>query len=82
VGPQAFFLFSELRRHLSAEIFHLEDLPNLDLRILVMRVGAALDPLDRFFLRLHPPDPKTANQLLGLGKPPVDDGTFLILINF
>jgi hypothetical protein len=54
VGPQAFFLFSELWRHLSDEIFHLEDLPNLDLRHLVMRVLAALDPLDRFFFEFTP----------------------------
>jgi hypothetical protein len=35
-----------------AEVVQLEQLPDLDFAILIMRVGAALDPLDRFRKRL------------------------------
>ena len=36
------------------------------------RVGAALDPFDRFFLRLHLPEPEAGDQFLGFGEGPVD----------
>ena len=38
------------------------------------RIGAALDPFDRLFLRLHLPQPEAGDQLLGLGEGPVDHG--------
>src|SRR6266576_4472352 len=52
---QAFLLLPQLRRELGAKILRLEQLANLDLAILVMRIGAALDPFNRLFLRLHLP---------------------------
>ena len=50
----------------SAEVVQLEQLPDLDFAILVMGVGAALDPLDRFRKRLTLQDPVARYQFLGL----------------
>src|SRR5437879_155864 len=71
---QALLLLPQLGRELGAEVLRLEHLADLDLRILPHRIGAALDPFDRLFLRLHLPDPEAGDQLLGLGEGPVDDG--------
>src|SRR2546422_538868 len=49
-------------------------MPDLDLRLTGHRVRAALDPLDRLFLRLALPDPVAGDQLLRLGERSVDDG--------
>jgi hypothetical protein len=49
LGANAGFLPAQFRRKLGAEIFRLEKWANLDLAILVVRIGAALDPLDRLF---------------------------------
>src|SRR6476659_10257022 len=49
-----------------AEVVQLEQLPDLDFAILVMGVGAALDPLDRFRKRLTFQDPVARYQFLGL----------------
>src|SRR5207245_8691981 len=45
---------------------------NLNLALVLVRVRAALDPFERFFHRLHLPQPESGNQLLGLGKRAVD----------
>src|SRR6266480_1908714 len=71
---QALLLLPQLGRELGAEVLRLEHLADLDLGILPHRIGAALDPFDRLFLRLHLPYPETRDQLLGLGEGPVDDG--------
>src|SRR5438046_4627249 len=71
---QALLLLPQLGGELGAEVLRLEDLADLDLGILPHRIGAALDPFDRLFLRLHLPDPEAGDQLLGLGEGPVDDG--------
>src|SRR5437868_5916040 len=57
------FLFAQLRRKVVAEIFGLENLAHLDFGSAVER--SALQPLDRFFLRLHLPEPESGNQLFG-----------------
>src|SRR6478672_3618322 len=49
-----------------AEVVQLEQLPDFDFAILVMGVGAALDPLDRFRKRLTLQDPIARYQRLGL----------------
>ena len=49
-----------------AEVAQLEQLPDLDFVLLVMGVGAALDPLDRFRKRLTLQDPVARYQFLGL----------------
>src|SRR6266571_4206680 len=72
---QALLLLPQLGGELGAEVLRLEHLADLDLGILPHRIGAALDPFDRFFLRLHLPYPETRDQLLGLGEGPVDHGT-------
>src|SRR5438445_1317608 len=50
---QALFLLPELGSELGAEIRRLEHLANFDLALRARGIGAALDPFDRFFLRLH-----------------------------
>src|SRR5262245_3071105 len=60
---QPFFLLTEFRRELGAEVLRSEDLPNFDLGLSLHRVGAALDPLNRLFLGLHLPQPKAGDQL-------------------
>jgi hypothetical protein len=52
---QTLLLLPQLGRELGAEVLGLEYLANFDLSLLVMGIGAALDPLDCFFLRLHLP---------------------------
>src|SRR6478609_400558 len=49
-----------------AEVAQLEQLPDLYFVLLVMGVGAALDPLDRFRKRLTLQDPVARYQFLGL----------------
>src|SRR5687767_10859981 len=71
--PNAVFLLSKFRGKFRAEIFRLEYLANLDLAVLVMRVGAAFDPLDRLLFRRDFPQPEPGDQLLGLGKRSVND---------
>src|SRR5256885_14420775 len=71
---QALLLLPQLWRELGAEVLRLEHLADLDLGILPHRIGAALDPFDRLFLRLHLPDPEAGDQLLGLGEGPVEAG--------
>src|SRR5438034_11234911 len=55
-----------------AEILHLEELADLDFAVPLVRVRAALHPLDRLGLVLHLDDPVAGDQLLGLGEWPVD----------
>src|SRR5204862_299917 len=69
LGAQALFLLAQFRRELGAEVLGLEHLANLDLGLAARhRVGAALDPLDRLFLRLHLPEPEAGDQFLRLGE--------------
>ena len=63
----------KFRGKFRAEIFRLEYLANLDLAVLVVRVGAAFDPLDRLFFGRDFPQPEPGDQLLGLGKRSVND---------
>src|SRR5687767_12992049 len=67
------FLFAQFRCELSAEVFFLEDLADLDLRIVVVRVRASLHPLDGFVHRLDFPDPEARDELLGLHERSVVD---------
>jgi hypothetical protein len=50
LGANAGFLPTKFRRKLGSEVLGLEYLANFDLSLFVMGIGAALDPLDRFFL--------------------------------
>src|SRR5687767_13615886 len=68
------FLSTKLGSELRAEVLRLEYLANLDLGIAGHRVRTALDPLDRFFLRLHLEQPESGYQLLGLGERTIDHG--------
>src|SRR5260370_27222894 len=52
---QPLFPFADLRRGVLAEVFDLEDLPNLDLGAAAER--SALEPLDRLFHRPRLPQP-------------------------
>src|SRR6266851_6843535 len=54
-----------------SEVRRLEHLPDLDLGVLE---GGALEPFDRLLLRLHLPQPEPGDELLRLGKRPVDHG--------
>src|SRR2546422_244158 len=71
---KALFLLPELGSELGAEIRRLEDLANFDLGLRASGIGAALDPFDRFLLRLHLNQPEAGDQLLRLGEGPVDHG--------
>src|SRR5262249_12093263 len=67
--PQPLLLLPELGRELGAEVFGLEHLTDLDFGAAVK--GGALEPLDRFILRLALPEPEACDQLLRLGEGPV-----------
>src|SRR4029079_14610680 len=67
----------KLRRKLGAEVLVLEHLSDFDLAFALHWIRAALHPLDRFFLRLALPEPKTGNQFLRLGERPLDDRAIL-----
>src|SRR5262249_26942066 len=57
-----------------SETARLEDGWDLDHALLPRhRIGTAPDPLDRFFHRLHLPQPIAGDQLLGLGEGAVND---------
>src|SRR5262245_13843946 len=47
-----------------AEVLKLEHLADLDLARLLVRVGAAFDPLDRLLLGFDPEDPVAGDQLV------------------
>src|SRR5262245_63715526 len=68
LGAQPVFLRAEFGREILAEILGLEDLPDFDLTALVVRIGATLDPLDRFRQRLAFPNPESGHQLFRLRK--------------
>src|SRR5437868_11128274 len=72
---QALFLLAKLGRELGAEVVGLEDLANLELALSTGGVRAALGPFHRLFFGSHLPDPKTCDQLFGLGERTVDDGS-------
>src|SRR5712692_4567098 len=71
---QVLLLFPELGRELGPEVFRLEHLANLDLRLAREGIRAALEPFNRLCLRLHLPQPEAGDQLLRLGERPVDHG--------
>src|ERR1700759_2117521 len=73
VRADALLALAHLRRHDLTEVLGLEDLPDLDLRIALHRVRAALDPLDRLLHRADLPQPEAGDQLLGLRERPVHD---------
>ena len=50
---QALLRLPEFGREFGTEVIRLEHLPNLDLGLSFKRIGTALDPLDRLFLRFH-----------------------------
>src|SRR3954471_3995474 len=74
---QARLLLAQLGGELLAEVLGLEDLADLDLRLGLHRVGAALDPLDRLFERLDLDDPEARDELLRLGERAVDDAALV-----
>jgi hypothetical protein len=45
--PNPFFLLSKLRGQFHAEILCSEHLADLDFTVFIVRIGAALDPLNR-----------------------------------
>ncbi len=55
LSAQALLLLPEVGRELGTEVLDLEQLADLDLAILVVRIGAALNPFYRLFLRLNLP---------------------------
>src|SRR5438067_899978 len=55
------------------EVLGFKHRANLDLSVLVVGIGAALDPSDRLLHGLHLPEPETGKQLFRLGERPVDD---------
>src|SRR6266566_336917 len=65
--------FPQLGCELRAEVVRLEHLAYLDLGLALDRIGAALDPLDRLFLRLHLKHPEAADQVFRVLEGPVHD---------
>src|SRR4249919_144002 len=76
--PDPLLLLAQLGRQLLAEVLGLEDLADFDLARLVVRVGAALDPLHRLLEGAHLHQPVAGDQLLGLGEGPVDHGPLAV----
>src|SRR5215813_12009763 len=68
---------AHFRRGGIAEVLDLEQWPDLDLAFLLVRIGAALDPVDRLLKRRHFPQPEAGNELLGLGEGAVGDSAIL-----
>src|SRR5690348_1601078 len=73
VRADALLALAHLRRQDLAEVLVLEDLPDLDDRIALHRVRAALDPLDGLLQRADLPQPEAGDQLLGLRERAVHD---------
>src|SRR5205809_3429581 len=71
---QPLLLGSELGRHVVAEVVRFEHLANLHLALLER---GALQPRNRFVLRLDLPQPEPCDQLLGLGERTVDHRALL-----
>src|SRR5215831_12159144 len=61
-----FFLRADFRRERGTEILRFEDLTNFDFGAAIER--CPLEPLDGFLFRVHLPQPKASNQLLGFRK--------------
>jgi hypothetical protein len=61
-----------LNRFAAAEVVQLEELADLDLALLIVGIGTALNPLDRFFLRLALQEPVARDQLLRFGQGTID----------
>src|SRR5262245_46984640 len=74
---QARFPLTDFRRGRIAEVLDFEHWSDLDLAFLFVRIGAALDPIQRLLERRHFPQPKPSDELLGLREGPVDDGAAL-----
>src|SRR5208337_3472449 len=72
LSPLPVFLGAQFRRERRAKIRRLEHRPNLDLRILGHRIGAALHPLDGLLDGFHLPQPEAGDQFLGLGEGSVE----------
>src|ERR1051326_1360517 len=65
-SAEAFFQFSEFRSELHAKISYLEDWTDVDFGLHVRSfriVRYPLRPLERFFHRIHFPDPETGDKL-------------------
>jgi hypothetical protein len=67
------FLFLQFQSQLWTEILWRKDLSNLDLALAGKRIWTLLQPFDRFFLRIHLPDPITGGQLFCLREWSIDD---------
>src|SRR4249919_2917797 len=76
--PDPLLLLAQLGRELLAEVLGLEDLADFDRARLVVRVGAALDPLHRLLEGAHLHQPVAGDQLLGLGEGAVDHGPLAV----
>src|SRR5215468_5336190 len=74
---QLLFALPQLWRERLTEIIGCEHLANFDLAVVLMRVGAALHPLDRLGEGGDLPQPEAGNQLLGLGERAVGDDALL-----
>src|SRR5258708_5405974 len=72
LGTQAILLLPQFGSQRRTEILGREHLADLAPAPGPRRVGAALDPLDRLFLRFHLPKPVAGDQLLRLGKRTID----------
>src|ERR1700733_3872670 len=70
-------LLAQIRRKGLAEVFGLEDRPNLDHRLAWMRIGAALQPFDRLVDGFDLPQPEPGDQLLGLRERTVKNRTLM-----
>src|SRR6187431_1996416 len=73
-GSHPLFLLAILRSELVPELVGLEHAPDLDLTFLE---GSPLHPLDRLVHRLRLNEPKTGDELLGLGERSIDHGRLL-----
>src|SRR5438445_13489950 len=62
LGPDPFLLLPQLGGERLPEVVRLVDLTDLELALARHRVGAALDPLDRLFLRLHVDEPEAGDR--------------------
>src|SRR6266480_2062505 len=71
-----FHLAKALDRLARSEVFQLEELPDLDFGLSSVdgRIGKAPRPFHRLFARLHLDDGVAGDELLRLGKGPVDHG--------
>src|SRR5271169_5596634 len=77
LATQALTPLFHLGSQFGAEVLRLEYLPDLDFRLALMRIRAALHPFNRLFHRPDLPYHEACDEFLALGERAVDPGALV-----